>query len=100
MGSGEASQRAFIAISALLFAGSAAATIVWCATSPQLDGKGGVFCENVDIAPISSGDPRNLSADAQKTDRGVVPWAIDRAAARRLWDLSEKLTNCFAASQS
>ena len=27
-----------------------AATSVWCATSPQLDGMGGVYCEDVDIA--------------------------------------------------
>jgi len=29
-----------------------AATTVWCATSPQLDGMGGVYCENCDIAPL------------------------------------------------
>ena len=29
-----------------------AATSVWCATSPQLDGLGGVYCENSDIAPL------------------------------------------------
>ncbi|MGQ7114665.1 oxidoreductase, partial [Escherichia sp. TWPC-MK] len=27
-----------------------AATIVWCAANDQLDDKGGVYCENVDIA--------------------------------------------------
>jgi hypothetical protein len=27
-----------------------AATSVWCATSQQLDGRGGVYCENCDIA--------------------------------------------------
>ncbi|GAB1529000.1 MULTISPECIES: SDR family NAD(P)-dependent oxidoreductase [Brevibacillus] len=29
-----------------------AATIVWCAVSNQLDGKGGVYCQNIDIAPL------------------------------------------------
>jgi NAD(P)-dependent dehydrogenase (short-subunit alcohol dehydrogenase family) len=29
-----------------------AATSVWCATSPQLDDIGGVYCENSDIAPL------------------------------------------------
>src|SRR6267378_6328383 len=29
-----------------------AATSVWCATSPQLDGMGGVYCENSDVAPL------------------------------------------------
>ncbi len=31
-----------------------AATSVWCATSRQLDGMGGVYCENCDIAPLVS----------------------------------------------
>jgi hypothetical protein len=29
-----------------------AATSVWCATSPQLAGMGGVYCQDVDVAPI------------------------------------------------
>ena len=33
-----------------------AATSVWCATSPQLDGMGGVYCEDVDIAADGAGD--------------------------------------------
>jgi len=61
-----------------------AATSVWCATSRQLDGKGGVYCEDCDIAVA-------LPADAQTFD-GVRPWAIDRALADRLWEASEKLT--------
>jgi NAD(P)-dependent dehydrogenase (short-subunit alcohol dehydrogenase family) len=31
-----------------------AATSVWCATSPRLDGMGGVYCQNCDIAPLVS----------------------------------------------
>jgi NAD(P)-dependent dehydrogenase (short-subunit alcohol dehydrogenase family) len=61
-----------------------AATSVWCATSPQLDGKGGVYCENCDVAP---------AVPADSTEQlGVRPWAIDRQLADRLWRLSEKLT--------
>jgi len=67
-----------------------AATIVWCAASPQLDGKGGVYCEDVDIAPISSKDPSSLGINELTGDRGVMPYAIDSDAARRLWELSEK----------
>jgi len=58
-----------------------AATSVWCATSPALDGMGGVYCEDVDIAeevPADSPEPR-----------GVRPWAIDPELAERLWTLSE-----------
>jgi NAD(P)-dependent dehydrogenase (short-subunit alcohol dehydrogenase family) len=58
-----------------------AATLVWCAISPLLAGKGGVYCENSDIAPITPpGGPF-----------GVNPWAIDTRSADRLWTLSETL---------
>jgi NAD(P)-dependent dehydrogenase (short-subunit alcohol dehydrogenase family) len=61
-----------------------AATSVWCATSSQLDGKGGVYCENCDIA---------VAVPAVSEERfGVKPWAIDPELADRLWSLSEKLT--------
>jgi NAD(P)-dependent dehydrogenase (short-subunit alcohol dehydrogenase family) len=64
-----------------------AATQVWCAVSPQLDGKGGVYCQNVDIAPlILAEDVGNLNVT------GVSPWAVDESSARRLWELSEMLT--------
>jgi NAD(P)-dependent dehydrogenase (short-subunit alcohol dehydrogenase family) len=61
-----------------------AATSVWCATSPRLDGKGGVYCEDCDIAEA-------VPADFTGTN-GVSPWACDPALAERLWALSEKLT--------
>lgn len=64
-----------------------AATQVWCAVSPQLDGKGGVYCQNVDIAPlIPAEDVGTLNVT------GVSPWAVDESSARRLWELSEMLT--------
>jgi hypothetical protein len=68
-----------------------AATIVWCATSPQLEGKGGVYCENVDIATISSKDPSKTTINDLKDDKGVMPYAIDFGSASRLWELSKKL---------
>lgn len=61
-----------------------AATAVWCAASPQLDGHGGVYCENVDIAPVVAPD------DARRV--GVRPWAVDPVLAERLWRLSAGLT--------
>ena len=61
-----------------------AATTVWCATSPQLDGLGGVYCENCDIAGPVPADSTELL--------GVSPWAIDPGLADRLWILSERLT--------
>jgi NAD(P)-dependent dehydrogenase (short-subunit alcohol dehydrogenase family) len=61
-----------------------AATSVWCATSGMLDGKGGVYCEDCDIAEA-------VPADSRK-GTGVRPWASDPEYAKRLWQLSERLT--------
>lgn len=60
-----------------------AATSVWCATSPQLDGMGGLYCEDCDVAEPRTGHP---------IVAGVNPWAINHDTARRLWKLSERLT--------
>jgi NAD(P)-dependent dehydrogenase (short-subunit alcohol dehydrogenase family) len=61
-----------------------AATSVWCATSPQLAGMGGVYCQDVEIAEVCQPD--------SASNNGVSPWAIDPKAAERLWVLSEELT--------
>jgi NAD(P)-dependent dehydrogenase (short-subunit alcohol dehydrogenase family) len=61
-----------------------AATTMWCALSAQLDGKGGVYCEDCDIAELVPNDSPSFS--------GVRPWAVDEPTARALWDLSERLT--------
>ncbi|MEI9972113.1 MAG: oxidoreductase [Ignavibacteriota bacterium] len=70
------------------------ATIVWCATSPQLDGMGGVYCENSEISPIEPQDaPFNRDDLARRSVRtpGVMPYAVDPDSAERLWNLSEQL---------
>ena len=66
-----------------------AATQVWAATSPQLSGMGGVYCEDCDIS-----DP--APADGERV--GVRDYAVDPASAARLWTLSAELTgvNAFA----
>ncbi|WP_440068810.1 oxidoreductase [Streptosporangium sp. OZ121] len=75
-----------------------AATSVWCATGPQLDGLGGVYCENSDIAPLvpEGDDPVAIAEERVRTGEslafGVMPYSIDPHSATRLWDLSEKLT--------
>ncbi len=69
-----------------------AATQLWCATSPQLDGSGGVFCMDADIAPVlPEGTPL---ADDHSTRRiaGVEAYAIDADAAERLWEVSAAMT--------
>lgn len=59
-----------------------AATSVWCATSPQLNGMGGVYCEDADVARAVPADDPGL--------RGVRPWAMDPDFAERLWSVSER----------
>lgn len=65
-----------------------AATILWCAVSEQLNGRGGVFCIDADIASVDSGE---MSADGRRV-YGVAPYAIDGASALRLWELSEGMS--------
>ncbi|PZR29787.1 MAG: oxidoreductase [Citrobacter freundii] len=60
-----------------------AATTVWCATSPQLNGIGGVYCSDCDITSMAS--------DAQMSE-GVKAYSVDETNAKRLWELSEKMT--------
>jgi NAD(P)-dependent dehydrogenase (short-subunit alcohol dehydrogenase family) len=61
-----------------------AATSIWCATSAQLEGQGGVYCEDVDIAPVvAEDDPRS---------EGVRAWAVHAEGAERLWRISEEMT--------
>lgn len=60
-----------------------AATTVWCATSPLLSNIGGVYCEDADIAP--------LCADISKS-KGVNPYSLDEASAKKLWTLTEEMT--------
>ncbi|GGN89216.1 oxidoreductase [Streptomyces albiflavescens] len=70
-----------------------AATSVWCATSPLLDGMGGLYCENSDVAPrMTLEEGRDWTLMNRSWKAGVLPYAIDAEAADRLWELSERLT--------
>lgn len=65
-----------------------AATSVWCATSPLLHGKGGLYCEDCDVAA--------MWVEGMNINTGVRPYAIDAETAARLWTLSESMTGiCF-----
>ncbi|PZG19621.1 SDR family NAD(P)-dependent oxidoreductase [Nonomuraea aridisoli] len=63
-----------------------AATQVWAATSPQLAGMGGVYCEDCDIAEVTPASARS----------GVRDHAVDPDQAARLWALSADLTGINA----
>ncbi|MGW4827765.1 SDR family NAD(P)-dependent oxidoreductase [Amycolatopsis japonica] len=60
-----------------------AATQVWAATSPRLDGMGGLYCEDCDIAEVAAEEGEWV---------GVRPYAIDAGEAERLWKFSADLT--------
>jgi NAD(P)-dependent dehydrogenase (short-subunit alcohol dehydrogenase family) len=59
-----------------------AATSCWAATAPELEGKGGVYCEDCHVAEVDDVSPAG----------GVRSYAIDPQAAERLWQISEELT--------
>ena len=60
-------------------------TTLWAATSPKLDGKPGVYCEDCDIAaPTDTESP-------MARYRGVDAHACDDESAERLWAVSERL---------
>ena len=58
-----------------------AATQVWGATAPELDGMGGLYLEDVQI---SGPNPPSGST-------GCAPYALDAENAKRLWAVSERL---------
>lgn len=60
-----------------------ASTTVWAATSPQLADRGGVYCEDCDIA--------QLATESSERWEHVRPWACDDERAERLWEMSEKM---------
>ncbi|WP_341678772.1 SDR family NAD(P)-dependent oxidoreductase [Niveibacterium sp. SC-1] len=64
-----------------------AATQVWAATSPQLAGLGGLYCEDCEVAALDLGG---------RSEGGVKPYAVDPVEAERLWALSAELTACDA----
>jgi NAD(P)-dependent dehydrogenase (short-subunit alcohol dehydrogenase family) len=69
-----------------------AATSVWCATSKQLDGMGGVYCESCEVArPVPAEEIGSWKLGGSSRSAGVMPHAIDPAASERLWTLSERL---------
>jgi NAD(P)-dependent dehydrogenase (short-subunit alcohol dehydrogenase family) len=63
-----------------------AATQVWAATSPLLNGVGGLYCEDCDIA-----EPAHAEGPS-----GVRDYALDPDQAARLWALSAELTGVDA----
>ena len=81
-----AARRSAGAPSELKTVGQGAATTVLAAVHPDLDGVGGVYLEDCAPAPV-------LGARSEADGRhGVAPFALDLANARRLWEVSERLS--------
>jgi len=60
----------------------------WAANAPELDGKGGLYIQDCGIAPPSTPEVT-----------GAKPYALDPAAAARLWEISERMVGeTFALS--
>lgn len=59
-----------------------AATTVWAATAAELEGRGGIYLEDCQIAPRCGG---------LLEDPGYMDYAVDPEAAEKLWAMSEKL---------
>ncbi len=60
-----------------------ASTTTWAATSRALDGKGGLYCENADVAQLGG-------EESQRWEH-VREWACDPEKAERLWEMSKTM---------
>ena len=58
-----------------------AATTVYAATAPELEGQGGVYLEDCHVAEVTDDDPNG----------GVRTYAVDPGLADRLWMMSEEM---------
>ncbi len=61
---------------------SGAATSVYAATAPELEGQGGVYLEDCHVAEIN---------DDQEASKGVQSYALDAESAKKLWAMSEEM---------
>jgi len=59
-----------------------AATTCWAATAAELEGRGGIYCEDCHVAEI----------DDESASGGVRRYALNPSFADRLWKLSEEMT--------
>jgi hypothetical protein len=58
-----------------------AATEVWAATAPELEGKGGLYLEDNQVGKQAT----------ENATGGYMPFAVDIEIANQLWQLTEQL---------
>jgi NAD(P)-dependent dehydrogenase (short-subunit alcohol dehydrogenase family) len=61
---------------------SGAATSTWAATAPELEGRGALYLEDCHVASLRT---------SPQDEGGVEAWALDPAAAEKLWRVSEEM---------
>ena len=59
-----------------------AATSVYTATAPELEGRGALYLEDCHVAEVD---------DAEDADGGVKSYALDPDFAKQLWAISEEM---------
>jgi hypothetical protein len=69
-------------ISTGVSAATGAATSVYAATAPELEGRGGLYLEDCHVAEVD---------DAENAPHGVKSYAIDPGVAQQLWVASEEM---------
>jgi hypothetical protein len=62
-----------------------AATTVWALTNDKLDGLGGLYCEDCDVAQAAD--------DSSQRWEHVRAWAVSEEGANRLWKMTEAWVN-------
>ena len=58
-----------------------AATSVWACVAPELEGEGGLYLEDCQVA---------AKRESEEEVEGYAPWAMNPDTARKLWEVSER----------
>lgn len=69
-----------------------AGSIVWAAVTAKLEGSGGLYLEDCDIAqPVKAG----INEETEWFERGRATWCYDEAAEAKLWQDSEDMVRSY-----
>ena len=73
-----------------------AATQIWAATSPRLEGMGGLYCEDCDIAPLAEMGAAGRAPPCDRPGAGSAPLGVVGRAHRdrRIRDMNARAAGC------